>query len=102
MDCRRTNHALRQVLYLSVPESLAASISEAAPSVLHRRKRESGNDRAGSRTGCWLLLGLRAAKDGAGAQAETTRARFASRAHDSPRTASLAEFRLRCGSAGAS
>src|SRR5262245_55832758 len=102
MDCRRTNHALRQDLYLSVPESLAASISEAAPTVILRRERKSGNDQTASRTGVWLLLGLRGAKDGAGAQPETKGARFASWAHDSTRTASLAEFRLRCGNAGAS
>src|SRR4030095_2624426 len=41
MDSRRPDEALRQVLYLSVLESLAPPVSETASSLLHRRDRKS-------------------------------------------------------------
>src|SRR5215470_11702284 len=45
MDGRWTDQTLRTVLYVSIPESLAAAISEAASALLHRRQRKSRDNR---------------------------------------------------------
>ena len=42
----RSHHLLRRFLHLSLSQSMAAALSEAASALLHRRHRQSGNDRA--------------------------------------------------------
>src|SRR5437870_7837426 len=100
MDGRRPDDTLWEVLYVSIPESVAAALSEAASSLLHRRQRQPGNDRARCGTRIRLFLGFRASKSRAATQRKAARAFGPLRSYDPAGSAPSVELRLRCGNAG--
>ena len=57
----RPHHPLRHALHVSLPQSVAAAVPEAAPALLHRGHGQSGDDRDRGRAGLRLRVGVRAA-----------------------------------------
>ena len=95
VDAGRADQILRRVLHLSVPQSVAAAVPEAASALLHRRHRQPGNGRARRRTRLRLLGGVRDQAARARAQSQAARTRGELRAHHPPRPAAARRDYLR-------
>src|SRR6188768_191206 len=94
MEGRWPDDALREVLHVPFSESVAAAVSEAASSLLHRWNGESGNHRNRSRAGLRLLVRLRASGTNLRTECETPGSRRTLWTHDASRSATASDLCL--------